>query len=75
MLRTRYNTLVYVVIWQRDPKMLCLHKKLQPMPMYCLYIRHKLDACNRYVMHSLEYVSTNVCGRMRNSANMLVYAE
>ena len=26
-------------------------------------------------MHTLRYVSTNVCGRMRNLANTLVYAE
>ena len=26
-------------------------------------------------MHTLRYVSTNVCGRMRNVASTLVYAE
>ena len=26
-------------------------------------------------MHTLRYVSTNVCGRMRNSASTLMYAE
>ena len=37
---------IYVVIRRIDPKILYLHKNLQRMPKYCLYVRHKLDIPN-----------------------------
>ena len=40
-----------------------------------LYVRHKLDICSRYVMHTLRHVSTTVWGYMRNSTSTLVYTE
>ena len=55
---------------------LCIHKKITAFAnVLLLYVRHTLDVRSRQVLHTLRYVSTNVCGHMRNSASVLVYAE
>ena len=64
-----------VRLFGKDPKILCLHKNRQRMLTFYLYVRHKLDVRNKLVMHTLMYVNTSVCGRMRNSTSKSVYAE
>ena len=71
-------TLEYVGIrCQEIPKFCVCIKKIFSVcrRIAYTYVRHKLDLRNRYAMHRLRYVSTNVCGRMGDSASMLVYAE
>ena len=78
-LYTRYEHATvrrYTLPYGEDITKFCVCiKNLQRMPTYCLYVRHKLDVRNRYVMHTLRYVSTNACGRMGDSASTFLYAE
>ena len=55
---------IQVVSWQNEIRTLDVLKS----PTW-------LDIPNRYAMHTLRHVSTNVCRCMRNSISTLVYTE